>query len=181
MAIKINVKQKRKIFFFLLLGLMTALSGCKSHKKIHKDDPIEVSVIEINKNKKGDNKTGDAVANEARTWIGTPYRYGGQDKGKGTDCSGMVMVIYSEVAGVAIPRNSEKQAEFCDNLKENKVEAGDLVFFAIGKDKNKISHVGIMVDKLHFVHASASKGVIISDMTTPYYQRNFKKYGRVPR
>jgi cell wall-associated NlpC family hydrolase len=43
-----------------------------------------------------------------------------------------------------------------------------------------VSHVGIVIDDRQFIHASSSKGVVISDMTTPYYQRTFKMFGRVP-
>ena len=92
----------------------------------------------------------------------------------------MVISVYEKIAKKKLPRNSAKQAEFCKKLKKHDVRPGDLVFFATGKDKNKISHVGIMVDDVRFVHASTQKGVLISDMETPYYQRTFKMYGRVP-
>lgn len=170
--------------FSLLLLCLVIITGCKSHKKNQKADFAVIDGVEVRFEKKENNKKnsiGEKIAKEAETWVGTPYKYAGKEKGKGTDCSGMVMKIYLDIAEVALPRNSAEQGEFCENLKENKVEAGDLVFFAIGKDSNKISHVGIMLDKIRFVHASSSKGVIISEMTTPYYKRNFKKYGRVPR
>lgn len=166
---------------FILVLLISG--GCKSHKKANRNDIVNnESVLSVKNNKKNDHKEiGEKLAEEAKTWLGTPYRYGGAEKGVGTDCSGLVMMVYSTIAEIALPRNSAQQADFCESLKENKVCAGDLVFFAIGKDKNQVSHVGIMIDKLRFVHASASKGVIVSDMETPYYRRNFKKYGRVPR
>ncbi|MDE7160385.1 MAG: C40 family peptidase [Muribaculaceae bacterium] len=120
------------------------------------------------------------IVEEAFTWMGTPYLYAGADKGTGTDCSGMVLRIYEEVCGVKLPRNSAKQAEFCKKIKEKDVRTGDLVFFATGKDKNRISHVGIMINSEDFIHASSSKGVVVSKVTTPYYIRTFKQYGRVP-
>ena len=93
----------------------------------------------------------------------------------------MVYVLYLDIANIKLPRNSAKQAEFCEEIKEKNIKPGDLVFFATGKDPKKVSHVGIMVDDIKFVHASGSKGVIMSEMTTNYYQRTFIKYGRVPR
>lgn len=163
-------------FIFLLCVL---LSGCKSHKKNNKIDTPHEEVILVNPHQNS-KKMGERIAAEAITWLGTPYTYGAQEKGKKTDCSGLVMVVYMQIAEIKLPRNSAEQADFCDNLKEKDVKAGDLVFFATGKDANRISHVGVMIDKKRFVHASASKGVIISDMETPYYIRTFKKYGRVP-
>lgn len=120
------------------------------------------------------------VAEEALSWLGTPYMYAGQEKGVGTDCSGMVMKVYEEVAGCRLPRNSAKQAEFCSPLSSDEVTVGDLVFFATGKDPGRVSHVGIMLDDVRFVHASSSKGVVVSDVTSPYYTRTFIMYGRVP-
>lgn len=169
-------------WMIVLSFMMLSLVGCKSHKKAveTEEDLIVREMIESSgKKKKGKNKLGELLAKEAMTWIGTPYVYGKQNKGSGTDCSGLTMVIYQEVAKIKIPRNSAKQAEFCKNIKEKDVKAGDLVFFATGKSKTQVSHVGLMIDSKRFVHASSSKGVIISEMAG-YYQRNFVKYGRVP-
>ncbi|MCH5234981.1 MAG: C40 family peptidase [Muribaculaceae bacterium] len=130
--------------------------------------------------KHDENKIGKKIADESLKWIGTPYKYGHSEKGVATDCSGMVIILYRDIADIKLPRNSAEQADFCDKLKEKDIQPGDLVFFATGKDKKKVSHVGVMIDGCKFVHASASKGVILSEMTTPYYQRTFIKYGRVP-
>lgn len=168
----------------LMLLILSILSGCKSSKKINKKDKIDEVQIETplkNKKKKDkkENILGEAIAKEALTWVGTPYKYAGQTKGKGTDCSGLVMVVYQEIADIKLPRNSAQQSDFCDEIKEKEIRAGDLVFFATGSDPKKVSHVGVMIDNVRFVHASGSKGVIISDMETPYYIRCFIKYGRV--
>ena len=168
----------------MVVMILPLLSGCKSSKKVIKEK-VEVETVRVEKNKKkkkGEGTDiGEKIVKEALTWKGTPYGYARQEKGVATDCSGMVMIVYQEIANIKLPRNSAQQAAFCDELKEKDVRAGDLVFFATGKDKNKISHVGVMIDGCQFVHASSSKGVIVSEMTTPYYIRTFKKYGRVPR
>ena len=118
---------------------------------------------------------------EAYSWLGTPYAYAMQDKGEGTDCSGMVMAVYRDVVGCLLPRNSAKQAEFCERIEEKDARIGDLVFFATGKDPEKISHVGIIVDPDNFIHASTTKGVVVSKFHTPYYTARLKMYGRVPK
>lgn len=172
----------RKIKSILALVIILLLSGgitsCRSHNKKEKAHIGET--IERPKGKK-DHSMGQKVADEVMTWIGTPYSYGCSEKGKSTDCSGMVMVVYQEVTGIKLPRNSAKQAEFCHHVHHKDIKPGDLVFFATGKDRHKVSHVGIMIDHHRFVHASSSKGVMISEIKSSYWQKTFIKYGRVPR
>ncbi|MDE5870233.1 MAG: C40 family peptidase [Muribaculaceae bacterium] len=136
----------------------------------------EETVIHI----QGKNKRGKKVVEEALEWIGTPYQYAKAEKGAGTDCSGLVMMSYLEATGLKLPRNSAKQAEFCKKISSSDVQIGDLCFFATGKDPNRISHVGIMIDNETFIHASSKKGVITTKINSPYYVRTFIQFGRVP-
>ncbi|MCH5240841.1 MAG: C40 family peptidase [Muribaculaceae bacterium] len=164
---------------FLTLGIFS----CKSHKNKTTDNDsayIGEQVEVRGQKKRKHNETREKIVEESLTWVGTPYKYGHSEKGIATDCSGMVLVLYRDIAEIKLPRNSAQQADFCEKLKEKEIKPGDLVFFATGKDKKQISHVGVMIDGCKFVHASASKGVILSEMTTPYYQKAFIKYGRVP-
>ena len=160
-----------------MMLMIAALSSCHTSKKAGQDRAqYDRGTLHVG--------SGDAmrrhIVDEAMTWVGTPYRYAGLEKGVGVDCSGMVMRVYDDDAGMKIPRNSAKQAEFCERLEPKDVALGDLVFFATGKDPERVSHVGIIVDDNHFVHASTSKGVTVSDISSPYYQRTFIMYGRVP-
>lgn len=122
---------------------------------------------------------GDKIIEEAMTWLDTPYCYAAAEKGVGTDCSGMVLRVYEVVTGIKIPRNSAKQAEFCDSIGVNNLKIGDLAFFATGKDPRRISHVGIMIDSRRFIHTSTSKGVLISEIDSPYYRRTFRMFGHI--
>ena len=54
---------------------------------------------------------------------------------------------------------------------------GDLLFFKI--KKKRVSHIAIYLQHGKFAHASTQAGVIISDITEPYYKRHFYKVGRV--
>lgn len=117
---------------------------------------------------------------EAIEWLGTPYKYGKQEKLSSTDCSGFTMMVYLQVLEMKIPRNSAKQAEFCKSLKTKHIKGGDLVFFATGSDPQRVSHVGMMLDEVSFIHASSSKGVVVSRMDNPWYAKRLVKYGRVP-
>lgn len=173
-----NFLKIRTLYIFLLLPAMIALSSCHTSKKGKKlqGQPVKVETISVKK-LKGEEKK---LVEEALTWQGTPYKYGASEKKRGTDCSGLVLKVYEEVTRKKLPRNSAKQAEFCKKIKKGDVRPGDLVFFATGSDPKKISHVGMMIGDESFIHASTKKGVIISEMTTPYYQRTFIMYGRVP-
>lgn len=169
-----------RILTFLCCCIFTiALTGCHSSKKAGKDSGSKkTEAAHVSSKLKKSKGMDGKIVEEALSWRGTPYKYAGTSKKDGTDCSGMVWTIFQDVANVKLPRNSRKQAEFCQKINGKSVKAGDLVFFATGKDPKIISHVGIMIDNERFVHASTKKGVIISDMTTPYYQRTFIMYGR---
>lgn len=160
--------------FFLSLMM---LSSCHSSKKSVNERHHAPQEVVIHKKASQHRR---AIVEEAYTWLGTPYLYAGQEKGVGTDCSGMVMIIYESATGEKIPRNSAKQAEFCIPLSADEVNVGDLVFFATGKDPSKVSHVGIILDDDNFIHASTSKGVVISKLSSDYYRRTFMMFGKIP-
>lgn len=172
----LHMSNKTFVINVICLTLTFISIGCKSSHKQHSHKKPSIEVISKPKH----NVKNNRVVEEALGWLGTPYKYGGHEKKKGTDCSGMVVRVFEDVKGKKLPRNSKKQAEFCKKIKSKEVTAGDLAFFATGKNKNEISHVGIMIDKNQFIHASTKKGVVISDITSDYYQRTFIMYGRVP-
>ena len=66
----------------------------------------------------------------------------------------------------------------CEKIKKNDLQEGDLVFFSTGRSK-KINHVGIYLKSDKFVHASSSRGVIVSDLDESYYVRTYVSSGRV--
>lgn len=174
--------------FILAFALLAGFSSCRSHKDMargkHQSQPNAGKEShespEKDTNDKMGMKTRRKIVEEALRWRGTPYGYARAEKGVATDCSGMVVTVYQEITGIKLPRNSAQQCEFCKRINRKDVKIGDLVFFATGKDPDRVSHVGIMIDKDNFVHASASKGVVVSDANSPYYQRTFKGFGTLP-
>lgn len=166
------------IVVFLIILTAGCLTSCKSSKKLNDNEKIISEYIKHSDMVKASPLQHD-IADAAISWIGTPYAYAKSDKGVGTDCSGLVLKVYEEIAGVKLPRNSAKQAEYCQELMPDEVEIGDLVFFATVSDPDKISHVGIMIDNVNFVHSSTKKGVVISRIDTPYYVRTFRMFGRI--
>ncbi len=110
-------------------------------------------------------------------WLGTPYRYAGKTL-NGIDCSAFVNKIYESAYCFLIGGNSANMYQKVTHIKKEELTEGDLVFFRINRNRN-ISHVGVYLGENKFAHASRSKGVIISDLTHPYYKKHFVKGGRV--
>jgi cell wall-associated NlpC family hydrolase len=106
----------------------------------------------------------------ALSQMGTPYVYGGTAPGQGLDCSGLVQHAHS-VAGVQIPRRSTAQQAAARPVRGASPKPGDLVFFKTGPRQY---HVGIMVDRDRFVHASTSKRrVRLASLGKDYWQQRF--------
>ncbi|WP_297478269.1 NlpC/P60 family protein [uncultured Photobacterium sp.] len=112
-----------------------------------------------------------------RNWKGTPYRYGGSSK-KGIDCSAFVQVGYSSVYKKALPRTTLQLVKKGKKVNRNNAKEGDLVFFRTGRNSR---HVGIYLGNLKFMHASQSKGVIISRLDNPYWRRHFWQIRRLDK
>lgn len=167
------------VFVTLILALVGMGSSCSTQKHGNAGKPPRVDASAYISGRKLMKVQRDMIK-EACSWQGTPYKYGGAEKGKGTDCSGMVLRVYLDVTGIKLPRNSAAQADFCKSLRQSKVKPCDLVFFATGSDPKRVSHVGLMLDAENFIHASSSKGVIVTRLDNPWWNKRILKFGRVP-
>ncbi len=172
----------KSIFYLLIIVFSICFVGCKSNKATIKYDYESDIQSETNYNDMQQNISvlRESIIKEAMSWIGTPYKYGSAEKGRGTDCSGMVMSVIKTVTNIKMPRNSALQGEWCKNINMDDALPGDLVFYATSKNKNKISHVGIIIDNENFIHASTSKGVVVSQLSANYYKKRFIMCGRIP-
>lgn len=79
----------------------------------------------------------DAIIEEAKKYLGTPYVWGGATP-KGFDCSGLVQYVLAKF-GVHVPRVSYQQANAGERRAVGDLEVGDLVLFNHGK--NGAGHV----------------------------------------
>lgn len=126
-----------------------------------------------------DRKTADALIRYARKWIGTPYRYGGNDR-NGIDCSGLTCNVFEHVAGIRLPRDSRSQSRYCAPVDRRDISPGDLVFFSGKKGgSGRINHVGIYIGDGRMIHASSSRGVTESSITDGYWRDRYTCAGRV--
>ncbi len=122
------------------------------------------------------------VISEARKYLGTRYKYAGNDK-KGIDCSGLTCQAYKAV-GIKLPRVAGDQVSAGKSVSAQQLQPGDLVFFkASTKSSGKITHVGIVTevskDNARFIHASTSKGVIENELLSGYWKPLLVKAVRV--
>lgn len=172
---------RRSLYIFAIVSVLFA-TGCKSSKT------VTGSTSSYDKNRPADTRIeipelyGDEklLVDEALTWLGTRYKYGGKDY-NGTDCSGLTMQVYMKVLGIALPRSSREQQQFCKSIHKSKLNAGDLVFFCTGRDKTRVSHVGLYVGNGQIIHSSASRGVIVSRLEEKYYTSTYHSSGHVQR
>ncbi len=121
---------------------------------------------------RGDAYLREQLVKTAGEFIGVPYLWGGTTREDGMDCSGLVMAVY-QLNGLDLPRTSREQYEAGFPVERDRMEKGDLLFFAKG-DGAPISHVGIYIGDGRFIHAPATgKKIRIESLSRPYYVRRY--------
>jgi len=167
-----------------LLLILVAVFSCRNSKKViePEKDKKEVPYFAIQTkyaellNVPPSEIKNLALYNFIDKWIGVKYKYGGTTT-DGVDCSGFANILYKEVYKTVLPRSSAEIAKEIKNAPKTNLSEGDLLLFDIDGKKN--SHVGIYLANNKFVHSSTSKGVIISSLELPYYQKSFSKAGKI--
>ncbi len=123
----------------------------------------------------------DQVVATAKSFEGTPYRYGGISR-TGMDCSALVYLSFRS-AGLNLPRISEDQSKVGKRVSKRKLRKGDVVFFATGRRRRKVTHAGIITEKrrgtTYFIHASTSLGVTEDNIQSRYWSRRWVRARRM--
>ena len=201
-----NLRASQKLIFSLIAGVVF-FSSCSGPKKVavssntkntsekvtknervREDKPTDIAPEPIEKADETSERKGkssdkaEKVISTARTFIGTPYKYGGTTR-SGMDCSGLLINSFTAVK-VNLPRSSEAQSKVGTAIKMHDLKPGDLVFFATGNKKNEITHVGLVTDvkandDVKFIHASSKLGVVETNLFAEYYQKRFRAARRV--
>ena len=126
-------------------------------------------------------RLAESITISAIGLVGTPYRYGGNTPDSGFDCSGLIVHVYRDGAGVALPRTVRTIAEGpWPRVSADQLTSGDLVFFAV--DGRTLAHAGIYVGDGRFVHAPSSGGTVRLDrLDSGYWQGRVRHGMRVLR
>jgi cell wall-associated NlpC family hydrolase len=144
------------IALFVFLGALIFASSCASKRKVS-GEPF------------------NRVIQTARTYTGTPYKYGGTTR-SGMDCSALVYHSFYSV-GVTMPRISADQAKMGQSIKTKDIQQGDVLFFATSRRKNRVTHAGIVTETskgdVRFIHSSTSLGVSEDFLSNNYWSKAF--------
>jgi uncharacterized protein YgiM (DUF1202 family) len=111
--------------------------------------------------------SGIGIVEYAKTFLGTPYAYGGNTP-RGFDCSGFVQYVMANF-GVTMPHSSHDQYSIGVRVEKSQLMPGDLVFFKYSSSY-RLNHVGIYVGNGNFIHSPVpGQAVQIDSLTTGYF------------
>ena len=129
-------------------------------------------------------RTSAEFVNNAASYIGTPYVWGGASP-SGFDCSGLVEYVLSSMGVKGVPRTSEEQYAWAKPVTVNNLQAGDLIFMNFPGEVSP-GHVLIYAGNGRAIHAPQPG----ADVQTVAFQPKAKGasewggtivgYGRVP-
>ena len=165
---------KRKITHSVCYIVAILLVGCGSLQEKN----VDILTSKPAYDKAIDTFSGDIkgrLYTQYHKWRGVRYRLGGSSK-RGIDCSAFVQVTFKTKLGVNLPRTTSLQSRMGKEVRKKELQAGDLVFFRTGANSR---HVGIYLEKNKFLHASQSRGVIISKLDNNYWKANYWKSIRI--
>jgi hypothetical protein len=108
----------------------------------------------------------------AECFRGVEYSWGGTSSREGFDCSGLARTIY-QLNGLSLPRSAAEQFLAGTAVPKDRLLKGDLVFFAASPNRT-ISHVGIYVGEMAFIHAPGKDKTIRKDsLDAGYFKEHF--------
>lgn len=175
---------KLNYLYCILLAVIICFSSCHSKRAVLRGQPGEVVKADRSIAEKYSELMG-VDKNEIQNgrlyafidqWMGTPYKFGGIDK-NGVDCSALTQLLEQQVYGIVIPRTTSQQVTIIKRKYEEELTEGDLVFFDY--DGKKFSHVGVYLLNGYYVHASSTKGVMITQLHDPFTYKYFSRCGSI--
>jgi hypothetical protein len=112
-----------------------------------------------------DGHIGRGIVEQAKRFLGLPYLWGGLSS-FGYDCSGFAYTMH-KYFGILIPRDASEQAKQGTIVERERLEPGDLLFFAHEEGKGAVHHVGIYAGDGRMIHSPESgKSIETVDLKT---------------
>ncbi|MEQ1677465.1 MAG: NlpC/P60 family protein [Chitinophagaceae bacterium] len=152
-----------------------AILASRSVSKVETASSVQLKYA-ILMNTEVENLPNKSLLENVDDWYGVRYRTGGNTK-SGVDCSGFTVAVYAAVYGFALPRVSREQYRISRKISTTELQEGDLVFF--NTNGRGVSHVGVYLGNNKFIHASVSRGVMVSGLFEPYYIKRYIGAGRI--
>ena len=136
------------------------------------------------------------VADQARTWVGTPFKHWGRTKGKEVDCAGLILGVGTElniapvpvIEGYGVSPHEEFVLSYCDkhliavDRKYPDFAMGDIVLFW-GVDAGRGKHFAIchrMYDAPTMIHAFAKQGKVVEHHWGKFWPGRFVRAYEYP-
>ena len=162
-----------KTLFVCTTGLLLASCGTTGKHKSHKPQTTARKVQPVRISHIDRTQGSQELMLHSMGLIGTPYKWGGSTTATGFDCSGMIQFVYKNALNVNLPRTARDMAAASRKISDDKLKAGDLVFFNTG-GAHKYSHVGLYIGNGEFIHApSSGKTIKTEKLSTPFYAKNY--------
>jgi cell wall-associated NlpC family hydrolase len=186
--IKLMVKILSACIFFLIL-----ISSCNSSKKNSKtedaNNTVKAKTISNSSSTKAKVFTKPLkidrkeFVNYAKTFIGTPYKYGSSTPKNGLDCSGFIMVVFGHF-NVKTPRVSKDFTNEGVDIELKNAMVGDIILFT-GSDNNTgiVGHIGIITiagNVPTFISSTSGKNIGVAESKlSGYWKTHFVKVIRL--
>ena len=170
--------------------IAVVFTACSASKRVIKNDgsiKAEERNVVINPKAKTFTKFVNidrkAFVSYAKTFMGTPYKYGGVNPQTGLDCSGFIYIVFGHF-NVKVPRSSVDFTNEGANIAVKDAKPGDLILFT-GSDNTtgKVGHMAIVTANgktTQFIHSSSGKNIgVIESKLEGYWLTHFVKVIRV--
>lgn len=175
------------LYFMMLTALLLDFSACRSQKRaLRRKAKLKTTTTTTKTTSQTTTnaqfltkKEIESVVKTAKSYLGTPYKYGGTTR-LGMDCSGLMHTSFKAI-NKSVPRRAQDQSTMGKEVKMKEIEVGDWVFFTDTRLGKGITHVGIVTEikdirsQIKFIHSSTKLGVVENNLYSDYYFKTFVK------